>query len=158
MLVRAWGTVPAAGLRVELAVEDPAEFTAAAFKKALLGRGVMVNGDAEPRHLDPKDNGNFAAERELPVTLSRSAMTTVAAPANGPPRAGRAHLRSRGRRTLRCSTKTSQNLHAELLLRLLGKVEGTDGSFEEGTRVVRQFLVSTQASATPISSSTTAPA
>jgi D-alanyl-D-alanine carboxypeptidase/D-alanyl-D-alanine-endopeptidase (penicillin-binding protein 4) len=37
--------------------------------------------------------------------------------------------------------KTSQNLHAELLLRLLGKVHGTDGSFEQGTRVVRQFLV-----------------
>ena len=37
--------------------------------------------------------------------------------------------------------KTSQNLHAELLLRLLGKVLGTEGSFEEGTRVVRQFLV-----------------
>jgi D-alanyl-D-alanine carboxypeptidase/D-alanyl-D-alanine-endopeptidase (penicillin-binding protein 4) len=37
--------------------------------------------------------------------------------------------------------KTSQNLHAELLLRLLGKVNGTDGSFEQGTRVVRQFLI-----------------
>ena len=37
--------------------------------------------------------------------------------------------------------KTSQNLHAELLLRLLGKIFGTDGSFEEGTRVVRQFMV-----------------
>ena len=37
--------------------------------------------------------------------------------------------------------KTSQNLHAEMLLRLLGKTFGSDGSFEEGTRVVRQFLV-----------------
>ena len=37
--------------------------------------------------------------------------------------------------------KVSQNLHAELLLRLLGKVHGTDGSFAQGTRVVRQFLV-----------------
>jgi D-alanyl-D-alanine carboxypeptidase/D-alanyl-D-alanine-endopeptidase (penicillin-binding protein 4) len=36
----------------------------------------------------------------------------------------------------------SQNLHAELLLRLLGKVHGTDGSFAEGSRVVRQFMVS----------------
>ncbi len=38
--------------------------------------------------------------------------------------------------------KVSQNLHAELLLRLLGKVHGADGSLEQGTRVVRQFLVS----------------
>ena len=37
--------------------------------------------------------------------------------------------------------KTSQNLHAELLLRLLGKIYGTEGSFEEGARVVRQFIV-----------------
>ena len=39
------------------------------------------------------------------------------------------------------TNKVSQNLHAELLLRLLGKVHGSDGSFAEGTRVVRQFLI-----------------
>jgi D-alanyl-D-alanine carboxypeptidase/D-alanyl-D-alanine-endopeptidase (penicillin-binding protein 4) len=37
--------------------------------------------------------------------------------------------------------KASQNLHAELLLRLLGKVHGLDGSFAQGSRVVRQFLL-----------------
>jgi len=36
--------------------------------------------------------------------------------------------------------KTSNNLHAELLLRLLGHAQGRDGSFAQGTRVVRQFL------------------
>jgi D-alanyl-D-alanine carboxypeptidase/D-alanyl-D-alanine-endopeptidase (penicillin-binding protein 4) len=35
----------------------------------------------------------------------------------------------------------SQNLHAELLLRLLGKEFGKDGSLAQGARVVRQFLV-----------------
>ena len=39
------------------------------------------------------------------------------------------------------TNKISQNLHAELQLRLLGKLFGAEGSFEEGTRVVRQFLV-----------------
>jgi D-alanyl-D-alanine carboxypeptidase/D-alanyl-D-alanine-endopeptidase (penicillin-binding protein 4) len=39
------------------------------------------------------------------------------------------------------TNKISQNLHAELLLRLLGKTLGNDGSFEEGTRVVRQFML-----------------
>jgi D-alanyl-D-alanine carboxypeptidase/D-alanyl-D-alanine-endopeptidase (penicillin-binding protein 4) len=38
--------------------------------------------------------------------------------------------------------KVSQNLHAEILLRLLGKAEGDDGSIAQGARVVRQFLVS----------------
>jgi D-alanyl-D-alanine carboxypeptidase/D-alanyl-D-alanine-endopeptidase (penicillin-binding protein 4) len=43
---------------------------------------------------------------------------------------------------IKLTNKISQNLHAELLLRLLGKELGTDGSFAEGTRVVRQFMLS----------------
>ena len=39
------------------------------------------------------------------------------------------------------TNKVSQNLHAELLLRLLGKVFAKDGSLVQGARVVRQFLV-----------------
>jgi D-alanyl-D-alanine carboxypeptidase/D-alanyl-D-alanine-endopeptidase (penicillin-binding protein 4) len=39
------------------------------------------------------------------------------------------------------TNKASLNLHAELLLRLLGKLYGTDGSLEQGSRVVRQFMV-----------------
>jgi len=39
------------------------------------------------------------------------------------------------------TNKTSLNLHAELLLRLLGKLYGAGGSFAEGARVVRQFMV-----------------
>jgi D-alanyl-D-alanine carboxypeptidase/D-alanyl-D-alanine-endopeptidase (penicillin-binding protein 4) len=39
------------------------------------------------------------------------------------------------------TNKISQNLHAELLLRLLGKIHGSDGSFAQGARVVRQFLI-----------------
>src|SRR5664279_3462529 len=37
--------------------------------------------------------------------------------------------------------KVSQNLHAELLLRQLGRSQTGEGSFVEGARVVRQFLV-----------------
>jgi D-alanyl-D-alanine carboxypeptidase/D-alanyl-D-alanine-endopeptidase (penicillin-binding protein 4) len=40
------------------------------------------------------------------------------------------------------TNKVSQNLHAEITLRTLGKLESSDGSFLEGTRVVRQFLIS----------------
>jgi D-alanyl-D-alanine carboxypeptidase len=60
MLVRAWGTVPPEGMHL-LAVEDPAQFTAAALDQALLRRGVKVNGapasatatPLEPRILPP---------------------------------------------------------------------------------------------------------
>ncbi len=40
------------------------------------------------------------------------------------------------------TNKVSQNLHAEITLRTLGKFESSDGSLLEGTRVVRQFLIS----------------
>jgi serine-type D-Ala-D-Ala carboxypeptidase/endopeptidase (penicillin-binding protein 4) len=40
------------------------------------------------------------------------------------------------------TNKVSQNLHAEIILRTLGKLESSDGSLLEGTRVVRQFLIS----------------
>jgi serine-type D-Ala-D-Ala carboxypeptidase/endopeptidase (penicillin-binding protein 4) len=139
-MVRAWGTVPASGLRVELAVADPAEFTAASFKKALLGRGVIVNGDAESRHLEYEGNGNFTGEREVPLQLSRIALGTVAGAANGR-RVLAAHTSVPIVQDITVTNKTSQNLHAELLLRLLGKLEGTAGSLEQGTRVVREFLV-----------------
>jgi D-alanyl-D-alanine carboxypeptidase/D-alanyl-D-alanine-endopeptidase (penicillin-binding protein 4) len=39
------------------------------------------------------------------------------------------------------TNKVSQNLHAELLLRMLGVTFGKDGSLAQGTRVVRQFMV-----------------
>jgi serine-type D-Ala-D-Ala carboxypeptidase/endopeptidase (penicillin-binding protein 4) len=41
---------------------------------------------------------------------------------------------------IRVINKTSQNLHAELALRLVGKLRGTGGSFEGGNAAVKQFL------------------
>jgi D-alanyl-D-alanine carboxypeptidase/D-alanyl-D-alanine-endopeptidase (penicillin-binding protein 4) len=42
---------------------------------------------------------------------------------------------------IRVTNKTSQNLHAELALRLAGKLRGTGGSFEGGREAVKQFLL-----------------
>ncbi len=139
MLVRAWGTAPPGGVQVNLAVADPAQFTAVAFKQALRGRGVIVNGIAESRHKDAEGAGDFAAERELPLQLTRSTLGSVAAPVQDR-RVLAAHISVPVAEDIIVINKTSQNLHAELLLRLLGKIEGTDGSFEEGARVVREFL------------------
>ena len=139
LLVRAWGTAPAAGLVVNMAVEDPAQFTAAAFKQALMLRGIKVNGGAESRHEFPSGTGDFADEREQPLKLAPIALNTVAAQPQGR-RVLAAHISVPVADDITVTNKVSQNLHAELLLRLLGKLFGTDGSFEEGTRVVRQFL------------------
>lgn len=140
LLVRAWGTIPASGLRVNLAVDDPAEFAAQAFEAALLGRGIHVDGSAVAAHEMPTGTGDFAGERERPIHLAPSDLATVEAPLNG--RIVLAHRVSVPiAEDITVTNKTSQNLHAELLLRLLGKIEGTNGSFEEGSRVVRQFMV-----------------
>jgi serine-type D-Ala-D-Ala carboxypeptidase/endopeptidase (penicillin-binding protein 4) len=140
LAARAWGTVPAEGFHASLAVDDPAQFTAAAFKEALQSRGVAVNGSAVSRHKLSDGTGDFAEERAQPLKLTRSALSTVAAPLEG-----RKILASRisvpVAQDVTVINKVSQNLHAELLLRLLGKLDGRDGSFAQGTRVVRQFLI-----------------
>jgi len=139
-MVRVWGTVLPEGFHVDLAVDDPAEFAAAAFKEALRSRGVTVKGSALVRHKLPAVTGDFSNERAQPLMLTRSTLTTVAAPLEGR-RVLAARVSVPVSQDIMVTNKISQNLHAELLLRLLGKVHGTEGSFEEGTRVVRQFLV-----------------
>jgi D-alanyl-D-alanine carboxypeptidase/D-alanyl-D-alanine-endopeptidase (penicillin-binding protein 4) len=138
--VRAWGTAPAQGLHAGLAVEDPAAFTAAAFNDALRSRGVTVKGTASTLHRRPNGSGDFSGERAQPLTLTPIDVSTVAAPLNN-----RRVLAKRVSvpltQDLTITNKFSQNLHAELVLRLLGKLEGTDGSLAQGTRVVRQFLI-----------------
>ncbi|MDR3750962.1 MAG: D-alanyl-D-alanine carboxypeptidase/D-alanyl-D-alanine-endopeptidase [Terracidiphilus sp.] len=140
MRVRAWGTVPASGLHAGLAVEDPAEFTAAAFKEALRRHGIGVTGTPASAHRNPTGTGNFAAERAQPLDLVPSALSTVQAPLLGY-RLLALHISVPVAQDVTVTNKTSLNLHAELLLRLLGKVHADDGSFAQGARVVRQFLV-----------------
>jgi D-alanyl-D-alanine carboxypeptidase/D-alanyl-D-alanine-endopeptidase (penicillin-binding protein 4) len=140
LLVRAWGTVPADGLHANLAVEDPAEFTAAAFKDALLSCGVAVTGAAVSRHKYSIGTGDFAGERAQRLILTRTNLSTVVAPLEGR-RVLASHTSVPVSEDVTITNKLSQNLHAELLLRLLGKVYGTDGSFAQGARVVRQFLI-----------------
>jgi D-alanyl-D-alanine carboxypeptidase/D-alanyl-D-alanine-endopeptidase (penicillin-binding protein 4) len=141
MLVRAWGTAPPEGFHANLAVEDPAEFTAAVFKEALRSRGVTVAGGVASRHKYTNGTSDFAAERAQPLKLAHSEALTVTAPQEGR-RVLATHISVPVAQDITVINKVSQNLHAELLLRLLGKVHGTDGSFAQGTRVVRQFLVS----------------
>jgi D-alanyl-D-alanine carboxypeptidase/D-alanyl-D-alanine-endopeptidase (penicillin-binding protein 4) len=141
MLVRAWGTAPAGGLHVGLAISDPAQFTAEAFQQALAARGILADNAAESRHRTANGSGDFIAEREQPIkSFAPVTETTVAGPLEGRRVLG-ARISVPLAEDIKVTNKTSQNLHAELLLQLLGKLEGSDGSFAEGARVVRQFMV-----------------
>jgi D-alanyl-D-alanine carboxypeptidase/D-alanyl-D-alanine-endopeptidase (penicillin-binding protein 4) len=140
LLVRAWGTLPANGLHAGMAVEDPAEFTAAAFKQALITHGVAVSGSAFARHKSSSATGDFAEERSQPVRLSPTVQDRIYVPLEDR-RVLASHVSVPLVQDITVTNKISQNLHAELLLRLLGKIFGSDGSFAQGSRVVRQFLL-----------------
>jgi len=72
-------------------------------------------------------------------------LDTVAAPLEGR-RVLASHVSVPMAEDLTVTDKVSQNLHAELTLRLLGRLLATDsqnaGSIADGARVVRQFLLS----------------
>ncbi len=140
MMVRAWGTVGNNGLHVTVAIEDPAVYMAAAFKEALRKRGILVSGTAVSRHKLNNGSGGFAEERAQPLKLTRSDLARVTAPV-AERRVVAMRFSVPVAEDVTVTNKISQNLHAELLLRLLGKVFGSEGSFEQGSRVVRQFMV-----------------
>jgi D-alanyl-D-alanine carboxypeptidase/D-alanyl-D-alanine-endopeptidase (penicillin-binding protein 4) len=140
LMVRAWGTVPAIGFHAGLAIDDPAQFAAAAFIVALQSRGIAVTEGATARHKYPLGTLKFADERALPLKLVPTTLSSIAAPVDGR-RVLASHTSVPVGQDITVVNKVSQNLHAELLLRLLAKAYGTDGSFAQGTRVVRQFLL-----------------
>ncbi len=139
LAVRLFGTLPADGYHAGIAIEDPAEYAAKALTELLKARGVVVNGQPSARHRLSNNTQSFVLERGQPLSLPRTPMHPgtpnfgafhVLATHNSPPMA----------QDWTVTNKASQNLHAELALRTLGKLYGTDGTFAQGTRVVRQFL------------------
>ena len=140
MMVRAWGTVGNNGLHATMAIEDPAVYMASALKEALRGRGILVSGTAVSRHKVSNGTGDFAGERAQPLQLTRSDLARVIAPV-AERKVLAMHFSVPVSEDITVTNKISQNLHSELLLRLLGKTFGSEGSFEQGSRVVRQFMV-----------------
>jgi len=133
-----WGNMPMddAGANEAVAIEDPAEFAANLFRQLLEKRGIAVYGRERTRHT------------EL-ATLSTLTVTALA-PARGGDEPSRAlqnqPLVLAGYRSkpliedVRVINKVSQNLHAEILLRLLGREKGTAGTVEGGLEVLRGFM------------------
>jgi D-alanyl-D-alanine carboxypeptidase/D-alanyl-D-alanine-endopeptidase (penicillin-binding protein 4) len=161
-----WGTLPQGdgGMKEPLAIEDPAEFVAQLFRTLLERRGITIRGKARARH---GESAQFFDQTPLPLALptpgidnpmAASAAQSGAAPANNQlsntpaqrapdadfPSANKVlaeHFSTPLLDDIRVINKTSQNLHAELALRLAGKLRGSGGSFEGGAAAVRQFLV-----------------
>ena len=143
MTVRLFGRTPLGqqGLHAALAIEDPADYAARALRAMLLARGVQVSGTARAQHRLSTETGDFLSDQHQPVVLHPISIQNVQG-ANVGPFLLAAHVSPPLGDDLVVTNKVSQNLHAEITLRTLGKLESTDGSLLEGTRVVRQFLVS----------------
>ncbi|MFZ0662595.1 MAG: D-alanyl-D-alanine carboxypeptidase/D-alanyl-D-alanine-endopeptidase [Acidobacteriaceae bacterium] len=139
-VVRLFGTISEHGLHAALAIEDPAEYAATALRQMLLARGITVMGEAKAEHRLPVDTEGFRAEVDEPLVLHRLTLKTIEPPANGM-RVLASHLSPPFEHDITVTLKVSQNLHAELFLRVLGRLEGGDGSVAQGARVVRQFLI-----------------
>lgn len=141
--VRLYGTLAIGGngLHEGLALEDSADFAARAFLGMLRQRGILVTGAAKARHRDSVDTESFRKEQEEPLTLAPSTLQTVTTTPAGE-RMLASHVSPPLLEDMTVTMKVSQNLHAELTLRTLGKLLARDGSLGQGTRVVRQFLIS----------------
>ena len=143
MTVRIFGQTPVGqqGFHTALAIEDPAEFAARSLRGMLLARGVQVSGKARAQHRPPVDTSDFLPTQQQPIALHPITLRNIQSPAVGQ-NVLASHVSPPLGDDLVVTNKVSQNLHAEITLRTLGKLESSDGSLLEGTRVVRQFLIS----------------
>lgn len=110
----------AAPERIRLSVDDPAHFAAWRLRTMLEARGVRISGNVSARH--------------------RPVAPALAAPRPGPQRQLLLHLTPPPLvEDLRTINKASQNLHAELMLRRLGRQSGA-GAIADGLAIVRDVL------------------
>lgn len=127
MDVRLWGSIPLRDRTQELllGIADPARYAAMALLRALEERGIDVEGEAGSAHLYPSEvadlSQGLASPEESGVELARR----ISAPLI---------------EDLRITDKVSQNLHAELALRAVGKARRNVGSFEAGLEEMKTFL------------------
>jgi serine-type D-Ala-D-Ala carboxypeptidase/endopeptidase (penicillin-binding protein 4) len=119
--LRLWGSLPigAPPEALMLAVDDPAEYAALALRRALENRGIVVTGGVQTQHLFP---GEKAPNPPLePFELARHESAPLID-------------------DLGITAKVSQNLHAELALRAVGRERRGIGSREAGIDEMKAFL------------------
>jgi D-alanyl-D-alanine carboxypeptidase/D-alanyl-D-alanine-endopeptidase (penicillin-binding protein 4) len=127
------GTIPAAHLpiRLDFAMTAPAETSARDLKQLLEARGVRVTGGTRVEHAPPPET-TAAGEPVIPQGPPAAPSRVVLAEHVSPPLI----------ESIRLTNKISQNLHAELFLRAVGREKLGLGSTAAGLKVERDFLKS----------------
>ena len=128
----------------EIAVQKPALFAVDALQARLVAHGIAGGRGTETDEAPQASTmGTLAQERE-PVDLTFRPESATSPVCGRDFKCG-VVLAKRVSPTLAedvtVTLKVSQNLHAEMMLRRLGRAYGTEGSFAQGARVVRQFLL-----------------
>ena len=135
-----WGNMPLddAGANEALAIEDPAQFAAQLFRSLLQKRGIAIYGNQRTRHTELASLSTFTVTT---IAASRGGNDTqIHAMQVNPPLVLASYESKPLIEDVRVINKVSQNLHAEILLRLLGREKGTSGTVEGGIEVLRGFL------------------
>jgi len=135
-----WGNMPLddLGANEALAIEDPAEFAAQLFRSLLEKRGIAVYGRQRTHHTELASLSTFSVTSLAP---SRGGDDNQFRPGQmNQPLVLASNESKPISEDVRVINKVSQNLHAEILLRLLGREKGTAGTVEGGLEVLRGFL------------------
>jgi serine-type D-Ala-D-Ala carboxypeptidase/endopeptidase (penicillin-binding protein 4) len=135
ILLRGIIGVGRAPTRIDIAMTAPAETAALSLKQLLESRGVRVGAVARAHHAPPPYS-NASGEPILP--LAAASATPDAAPSN--PTVLAEHVSQPLLETIRLTNKMSHNLHAELLLRAVGREKFGVGSTAAGLKIEREFL------------------
>ena len=127
------GTVPLGrkAATLDLAMSDPSETAARALRQLLEARGVRVLGGIVVRHAPPPKT---SASGE-PI-LDRASQPEM----NSNRHVLAEHVSEPVLEAIRITNKVSQNTHAELLLRAVGRTKLGLGSTAAGLKVEREFL------------------
>jgi serine-type D-Ala-D-Ala carboxypeptidase/endopeptidase (penicillin-binding protein 4) len=150
-----WGSLPLGDARMKepMSIEDPAEFVAQLFRTMLERRNITIRGKTRARHgegaefFDQQIAHPNVPTTEAPPSSASCPMCSAMKPQepsglNVPSNKVLAeHFSGPLLDDIRVTNKVSENLHAELALRLTGKLRGYGGSFEGGVAAVKQFLL-----------------
>lgn len=118
-------------ITLELAMPDPSETAAVALRELLQARGVRLTGEIEVHHAPPPEtsaSGEPILSRGLQAKTDSNRHVIAE------------HVSEPLLETIRITNKVSQNLHAELLLRAVGRTKLGLGSTAAGLKIEREFL------------------
>jgi serine-type D-Ala-D-Ala carboxypeptidase/endopeptidase (penicillin-binding protein 4) len=134
-----WGEMPMddQGANEALAIEDPAAFASELFRSLLEKRGITIYGNDRAHHTELARLSTFSVTA---TAESRGGGDPSRAWPLNPPVVLASYDSKPLIDDIRVINKVSQNLHAEILLRLLGREKGTAATVESGLEVVRGFL------------------